>query len=204
MIYKDVSNFNKNYYNKKYFLNRNHLQLNIAFLLKTLLKRLNLVDILEVGSGTGRLTDFFKKNSFKVIGCDKSEEAVKISGHVKADATNLPFENNSFDCILAISLIEHLSIKEIKKFLNESQRLLRGNGYIFIVTPNFMSPNRFMKGKKWFAFRDPTHLNLFTPFSLNRLLKENSFYKVRFFIRFLINFHLSGNYQRYLVNFQIL
>ena len=47
---------------------------------------------------------------------------------------SLPFEDNSFDVILFLDVIEHLSAP--KKCLQEIKRVLRKGGYLVITTPN--------------------------------------------------------------------
>jgi ubiquinone/menaquinone biosynthesis C-methylase UbiE len=46
----------------------------------------------------------------------------------------LPFENDSFDCVYGLSVLEHLL--NPCKFLRESHRVLNDNGTLVILTPN--------------------------------------------------------------------
>jgi len=48
-----------------------------------------------------------------------------------------PFENDSFDIIIASDVIEH--IKETDIFLSEVSRVLKPNGVFFCTTPNYAS-----------------------------------------------------------------
>ena len=43
------------------------------------LKSDGVVEVLDAGCGTGRHTDFFKRQGFNVYGVDISEEAIKIA-----------------------------------------------------------------------------------------------------------------------------
>lgn len=187
-------------YTKHYFEERDHLDLHVAESIEILMRDNNLTKVLDVGCGTGRLVKFLNDNDVSAIGCDIYEQALitaqKINNKntiVKAPATKLPFKKNSFDMLTAISLIEHLTKKEANAFLNEAKRVLKPYGFIFIVTPNFASPWRFIQGRKWFGYSDPTHITFFTPLSLANLLKDYGFYNLRFWFK--------TNYPNYWKNF---
>lgn len=168
------------YYNEEYFLTRDVLPIHFLQIFSLLLKELPVKKILDVGCGTGILVKYLKKKGYQSVGCDASDIAVKMSGQVKATATDLPFEDASFDMVMAISLIEHLLPDEGEKFIREARRVLRPNGFLFLVTPNLLSLNKPLKGKNWFAYTDPTHVNFFTPFSMKKLLHKHHFHQERF------------------------
>ena len=178
-------------YSKNYFDKRDKLDLLLASQIAYLLKKLRLNKVLDVGSGTGKLVEFLIKNGFQAQGCDYSKEAVRISGHKRANATNLPYKNYTFDSILSISLIEHLNKKESSLFLKEAYRVLKPKGIIFLVTPNFNSPMRYIFGKKWFAFSDPTHKVFYTKNTLKKVLGANGFTNVKFTFPLPSNLSLS-------------
>lgn len=181
---KNKKYFSENHhYSRLYYQKRDLLILPPAIILKSYLKDQKVSKILEVGCGTGRLIEYLKYFGFKVQGCDKSFIAAKISGQKKASATKLPFNNNQFQAVLAISLIEHLTQKEGLKFIQEAFRVLKKGGIFFLVTPNYWSPNRLIRGKKWFAFSDPTHLTYYSPLNLASLLKKQGFSQFRFWFK---------------------
>lgn len=167
-------------YSKEYFNKRDELDLLITFQIVYLLRRSHFKKVLDVGSGTGKLVEFLKKSGLQAQGCDFSIEATRISGHKRATATNLPYTNQTFDSVLAISLIEHLTKKESVLFLKEAHRVLKPKGVIFLVTPNFNSPMRYISGKKWFAYKDPTHKVFYTKNSLEKILAVNGFTNAKF------------------------
>lgn len=173
-------------YDKAYFKKRDHLDLHLAQSINILLEEKSLKKILDVGCGTGQLVSFFNKKGFNAQGCDPSKEAVNFAQKIntkaikKASAAKLPYKTGTFDLITSISVIEHLNQKEAREFLNEAKRVLKPSGYIFIITPNYASPFRYLLGKKWFAYSDPTHINYFTPKSLKSLLIKSRFKKVSF------------------------
>jgi ubiquinone/menaquinone biosynthesis C-methylase UbiE len=98
--------------------------------------------ILDVATGTGKQAFAFAKMGYEVIGIDLSEAMLKVANkknkneNVKfevGDATNLPFEDNSFD-VSCVSFGLHdmpLTIRE--KALKEMVRVTKTKGVILIV-----------------------------------------------------------------------
>lgn len=174
------------YYNKKYFQDRDLLDRHLAATIEMLAQEHGLKKILDVGCGTGKLVKYFNDNGFEALGCDMADEAIKIAKIVnnsssikKATASNLPFKNGSFDFVTAISIIEHLTEKGAKLFLAEAKRVLKPNGFLFMVTPNFAAPWRYIQGKRWFGYSDPTHTHFYTRKSLSNLLRTYRFRNIK-------------------------
>ena len=181
-------------YNQDYFNKHNSLNRYMAEYLVNFTKKQNLKNILDVGCGTGKLVHYLNNHKLNAIGCDNSQLAVSLARKinkkgtiVESSASKLKFKDQSFDLVTAISIIEHLNTKEAKQFLKESARVLKKNGFIFLVTPNYLSPARILLGKKWFAYQDPTHINFFTPERLSKLLSRNGFSSLK--THFPINYH---------------
>jgi len=98
--------------------------------------------ILDVATGTGKQAFAFAKKGHDVTGIDLSEAMLRVAdkknkyGNVRfeiADATNLPFEDESFD-VSCVSFALHdmpLTIRE--KALKEMVRVTRLKGTIVIV-----------------------------------------------------------------------
>lgn len=176
-----MSNTSK--YTLEYFQKRQALPGYLVYPLIAYLKKEKVKTILEVGCGSGQLLGLLKKGGFRVTGVDQSPIAVKLSGAIKAKATKLPFKKNSFDAVLGISLIEHLTLKEGKQSLKEAYRVLKNNGVIFLVTPNAWSLAKIFLGKKWFAYQDLTHKYFYSPLSLARLCQNVGFSQINFFFK---------------------
>lgn len=100
--------------------------------------------ILDLGCGLGRHSYFFAENGFNVSAIDLSEEAIaivnrnsneknlKIESFV-SDMINLPFEENSFDCLIAYHVISHTTSEGIEKIISEMKRVLKPDGEFFIT-----------------------------------------------------------------------
>ena len=93
--------------------------------------------VLDIGSGTGEFADSFKKADY--FGIDISPIYVnyakkKNKGKFEVmDATRLQFSDNSFDYILIMAILHHLSDEDIEKVLLEAKRVLVPGGRILIM-----------------------------------------------------------------------
>ena len=125
------------------------------------------------------------------VGIDISAEAVKRSEenyprfeYFVADATNLPFLDDSFNCVVCSEVIEH--IPEDEKLLLEVKRVLRNNGIFIITTPNWLSWYGLARKiaeelfKRPFTAGDQPIDNWSTPFSLRKKLTKYGFEIVLF------------------------
>ena len=98
--------------------------------------------ILDVATGTGKQAFAFSKKGYDVIGIDLSEAMLKVAyrknkyGNVKfevADATNLPFKNNSFDVSCVSFALHDMPLNIREKVLKEMVRVTTPEGMIVIV-----------------------------------------------------------------------
>ncbi|MBI3486285.1 class I SAM-dependent methyltransferase [Candidatus Daviesbacteria bacterium] len=177
---------NKNFYDKKYFKAHDYIDELSAKTIKKILDENQLQKVLDIGCGTGRMVKFLNQKGFDCYGIDSQDEALKKARKInkkgkilKASAIKLPFKNQVFDFVSSLSVIEHLTQKEGRQFLKETRRVLRKNGIIFLITPNYNSPLRYLLGDKWFAYSDPTHLYFYTPESLRNLLEKEGFMNIK-------------------------
>lgn len=100
--------------------------------------------ILEVGCGEGILSMMAAKKGAEVVATDIStanlEEAQKLADkegvkNIKfllADAENLPFDDNSFDVVIADNVLEHLP--DFEKGLAEIKRITKSKAIIALPT----------------------------------------------------------------------
>lgn len=165
----------KEIFSDEYFRDKDELPVHLVAALDEIIEQRRFKDILEVGCGTGRLLRGLSRVGRRIHGCDLSHHAAKRAGAQVADATRLPYKRKQFDFVIAVSVIEHLQEDQGEMFLNEVTRVLRKGGCLFMVTPNFASPLRYLKGKQWFGYTDPTHVQFYTPRQLARKMERFGF-----------------------------
>ncbi len=94
-------------------------------------------DYLELGCGGGHVTRFMATEcGLECTGTDVDPEMVEIATgrsegfenvrFMKVDATNLPFDDGSFDLVLSFGVLHH--IREWPKVMSEVSRVLRPGG----------------------------------------------------------------------------
>lgn len=97
--------------------------------------------ILDIGCGTGATLKELSKIG-ETLGIDSSKEALSfcrrrgLKNIQLAQATHLPFKSESFDCVTAFDVIEH--IKDDLKALKEIARVLKTGGIAIFTAPAFM------------------------------------------------------------------
>ncbi|MFP4091476.1 MAG: class I SAM-dependent methyltransferase [Cyclobacteriaceae bacterium] len=97
-------------------------------------------DILDVGAGHGAFSKKLHEIGYNVSACDLFPEIFYYDQIEckKADLTKpLPYDDNSFDIVVAIEVMEHILDHEV--FFSEVNRILRPGGKLFISTPNILS-----------------------------------------------------------------
>jgi len=85
---------------------------------------------LDVGCGDGRYKEILQPK--KYIGCDYFVKKINSLKIVKCRADKLPFDDESFDCTLAIGLFQHIG--NAQKTGDEILRVTRKGGFIIINT----------------------------------------------------------------------
>ncbi|KAG0437309.1 putative methyltransferase [Dictyocoela muelleri] len=123
---------------------------------QSFLEKYNSALILDIGCGNGRNMMIYKENAnnkicvldkkYKnnnnmeksvnplAIGCDRSLNLLKLGpGSIRCDAAALPFKTNSFDILLSISVIHHLTtLKRRKDALLEMKRVMKEKAIIYV------------------------------------------------------------------------
>ena len=102
----------------------------------------NVNSILDVGCGNGWVAKEFLPKGKQVYSLDISVTNPAIAKKlyqdekhfgIAADSFYLPFNDNSFDCVIASEIIEH--IVEPKDFIKELFRVVKSGGSLIITTP---------------------------------------------------------------------
>ncbi|WP_252247648.1 class I SAM-dependent methyltransferase [Clostridium sp. ZS6] len=102
--------------------------------------------VLDAGCGAGYGSNILAEYCSKVVGVDISTETINWCKEnyteranlefIEASLADLPFEDGTFDCIVNLEVIEHVT-KEIQEaFIKEARRILKPNGFLIISTPN--------------------------------------------------------------------
>jgi len=93
-------------------------------------------NILEVATGTGNLSIFLSQLGYNVVSVDNNDGVLKMAQHnsanikgevtfKKADAFNLPFDDDSFDVCFSQGFFEHFVDDDIRELLREPLRVSR-------------------------------------------------------------------------------
>lgn len=96
-------------------------------------------NLLDLGSGEGYFTQRMAHamGTITYTGSDLGYKT-KITGFKAVDLNSpLPWEDRSFDVVVASHVIEHLNATDL--FTREIHRILRDSGYAIISTPNLAS-----------------------------------------------------------------
>jgi len=109
--------------------------------------------VLDLGCGTGDQVFYYGKRGTEATGIDLNPEMIKVAEKRKkrenlpnlsfliADASKLPFQDNSFD-FASISLVFHEIEKDSRnKIISEMKRVVKKDG--FLIFTDFRVPLRF-------------------------------------------------------------
>lgn len=110
-----------------------------------LVKDKSRLKILDVGGYPGLISDFLPDDEtfiLDVVPCDKAN-------YILGDGTAIPFEDSSFDLVIAIDTLEHIPIEKRKKFISELARV--SSKYVIVMGP-FFGENVQLAEKMIFEF----------------------------------------------------
>ena len=164
--------------------------------------------VLDVGSGTAGLSRVISNEGGYYVGLDYYAGIMTLANAfiqdlehsrqvslVRASAHVLPFQNESFDYVVAFDAVEHLSGGEKWQlsFFQETRRVLKDEGIFLLTTPNWLAPKEghtFLFGPQYLptwladiyiAWRSPgflkehgsyANIHLLTPWRLQSLLRK--------------------------------
>ena len=154
--------------------------------------------ILDIGCGIGSFLYRSAILGFKAFGIEPSYDQVRVSTEyqsadyvhlINAEGEYLPFSDNTFDCVVSMSVLEHC--ESVKGYITEAVRVLKKGGAFYLVFPNynfFWEPHYdvywipfmpFILKKCYLRFcgRNPQYLNTInfvTPRSVRKTLETNN------------------------------
>jgi SAM-dependent methyltransferase len=95
--------------------------------------------LLDVGAGTGHMTEAFRRRGHRVVAVDAAKGMLArnpAAARVRADATRLPFRTGAFALALESNLLHHVA--DPVEVLREMARV--GGGRVAVVEPNRNHP----------------------------------------------------------------
>lgn len=141
-----------------------------AYLTEEYLRGYRGAPLLDLGCGRGEFLHGFAQLGFQVTGFDRARPAQPrfaepvVVGDYEASA--LPFEDGQFDVIFNKSVLEH--VRDISPLLRECHRVLRGQGRLVSLVPDWMA--------QWRHFYDDwTHVRPFTLTGLRECIQSHGF-----------------------------
>jgi 2-polyprenyl-3-methyl-5-hydroxy-6-metoxy-1,4-benzoquinol methylase len=149
--------------------------------------------VLDLGCRDGALTQAYAEGN-DVVGVDADREALAeaaklgIETHWADLDRPLEFDAESFDVVIAGELLEHL--RDPEGLVAEIRRVLRPGGTFVGSVPNayrLKNRLRFLLGRP--AESDPTHLQMFAPAAVRRLLAAFDETQVHFVAGRLVPLH---------------
>ena len=140
--------------------------------------------VLELGCSHGAFLDELRSRGFECFGVEPAAEVAERAGQRGFDvrigsleevvsADSQTFAPQSFDLFFAWMVIEHLH--DPVATLRLAAELLKPGGRLLLSIPSFGCWERRAFGRFWYALQLPTHLQHFTPTTVQRLLDACGF-----------------------------
>jgi 2-polyprenyl-3-methyl-5-hydroxy-6-metoxy-1,4-benzoquinol methylase len=173
--YISHSNSRKGFQNILYQMVRNYT---ISQKLKLILNYKITGSILDIGCATGEFLNHCKSKKWNVLGIEPNESArrdgIENYSLVIEDETHLStISQSSFDVITMWHVLEHVPL--LNERMDQLQKLLRPDGYLFIAVPNANSLDAKLYNSFWAAYDVPRHLYHFTRDTISQLFSRHSF-----------------------------
>ena len=155
------------------------------WLVSDLISRLSPQTIFDLGCGDGYQAAVLKDKvpNVALVGCDISPAAVKRASkrmdscyNLDIDKSDLPEENESYDLVLCIAVLEHLY--DVSHALKEINRILIPGKHALIQVPNITFWKfrlQILMGKLPYILADERHLHSFNKSFLLENLKRAGF-----------------------------
>lgn len=125
--------------------------------------------ILEIGFGGANHLYYCRKLGMDVVGLEENKWALENARDwgipvYEGQVVNLPISKNSLDAIMALDVIEHISLEQLVPLMESARQLLKERGKFIATFPNGSSPfGRYQQ------HGDLTHVNTFNNSSMEQL-----------------------------------
>ncbi len=134
--------------------------------------------LLDVGCGQGEFLAEMARLGWDAEGIDPAADAVDAARArgvraTQGDLTDVALDEGAFDAITFRLVFEH--IPGPVGALRACHRALKAGGVVWIATPNLDSDASRAFGHAWIFLEPPRHAVLYTPASLDRLLRQCRF-----------------------------
>jgi len=141
---------------------------------------------LDVACGPGTFAGSLTSGGH-TVGVDIAEAQIAYAQARYADAThsfqqitpgNLPFDDETFDVVTMVELIEHLEVEVIRSLFAEALRVLKPGGKLVVTTPNYASLwpilEKFVNRLSEVSYEDQ-HITFFHRTMLRNFLSDAGF-----------------------------
>lgn len=117
--------------------------------------------VLDAACGEGYGSALLATSAASVTGVDRSEESISHArncyqaanlGFQAADCLAMPFEVDSFDCVVSFETLEHL--EDHDNLLREFRRVLRPNGFLLLSSPDKAVYSEQLQNRNEFHLRE--------------------------------------------------
>jgi 2-polyprenyl-3-methyl-5-hydroxy-6-metoxy-1,4-benzoquinol methylase len=137
--------------------------------------------VLDIGCAAGYSLDIYKSFGFVSEGIELDKTMLKHLENTSYKIFDKPILENQYDQKYAVislfDVVEHLT--DLDAHFAKFSEIIERKGVLIIVTPNYNSFQRKLKGRNWFQFKPMEHINYFTIDSLNLLAQKHGFKNVK-------------------------
>jgi SAM-dependent methyltransferase len=137
--------------------------------------------MLDIGCGNGSFASYAALRGWQVTGIEPrpaSAAAARAHGIAvhQSSINAMDFEEESFDAVVLWQVIEHLPHLEC---MQRVHRIAKPGAIVAVSTPNVKGIGSRMLHERWPGIEPHVHFHLFSPASLNMLMRKHGFIPVK-------------------------
>ena len=198
-FFKISDNFNYNELPLEYFMvynfDRSKEVKELVNIINSYFNNLSMVNLIEIGCGTGILLQYLLHYGFNVFGYEPSPSAARYANNILKlpNIKNEYFISNNFDIspdiYLLYDVIEHLD--DAKELLLNIKHAMNDNTILIIKSGNPLSINARLFLPKWRYFLFKEHIAFYSKKSLELLCKQTGL----FLSEYIVFKHAYGGFK---------